>query len=350
MLTIPRVARLEVPAVVCVLLTFAALAWTVDATAAVRSYEAQVPLEGTTAEDRNAGFASALRVVAVKASGRRDAASNATVVAADPTRLVQRYSTTAEKMLKVGFDAQALEDLLQRAGLPLWPAERPVTQIDAPVADRAEAERAADQRGLPIAWVTAGVSAATGAAATSGAVGAKGPRAVLTGVPDGTEFAWSFSHAGRSVEARGSTQAGIDLAADTLAARYATPATRSSSSVSLRVGGIDGLASYAGLLGYLESLSLVRGVEVATLEGSVVELRLTVRGDRELLDRIFALDAKLEPETTRATPEAAREAAPGAPLDASTDGAGDVAEGSLSADASAATGPVARPVDFVYVP
>jgi hypothetical protein len=344
MLTIPRVARQEASAVAIVLLAFAAFAWAVEASAAVRSYEAQVPLEGTTAEDRNAGFAAALRVVAVRASGRRDAASNATIVAAEPARLVQRYSTTAEKMLKVGFDAQALEALLQRAGLPLWPTERPVTLIDAPAADRAETERAAEGRGLPIAWATAGT------AATHDAAAVKGPRAVLTGAPDGTEIAWSFSHAGRSVEARGSTQVGVDLAADTLAERYAPPSTRSSSSVPLRVGGIDGLAAYAGLLAYLGSLSLVRSVEVAALEGNIVEMRLTVRGDRELLERIFALDTRLVPESTGAIPQAALDATPSEPLDASTDGAGDIAEEPQSAGVATPPGPKARPADFVYVP
>jgi hypothetical protein len=338
MSTIPRAARQDVPAVATALFTFAVLAWASSAGAAVRAYEAQVPLEGTTAADRNAGFAAALRAVAVKASGRRDAETNATIVAADPSRLVQRYSTTAEKLLKVGFDARALEELLQQAGLPLWPAERPVTLVDAPAADRAEAERAAERRGLPVAWSTGT------AAGVQGMVGAQRARAVLTGTPTGTAFAWSFTHAGRTTEARGPLQAGIDLAADTLAARYAPASTRSSSSVPLRVGGMNDLAAYAGLLAYLDSLSLVRGVAVDALEGSVVELRLTVRGDRELLDRIVALDTKLEPAVAVEIPQAAQDATTAATTDVVSAAATDAPP----AATREATG--SRAVDFIYIP
>jgi transposase len=48
---------------------------------------------------------------------------------------------------------------------------------------------------------------------------------------------------------------------------------------------MDDLADYAGLLEYLRSLSLVRDVEVESLDGAVVRLRMVVRGDRELLGR-----------------------------------------------------------------
>ena len=252
------------------------------ARAEVRLYEVAVPLTGTTPEDRAAGMAEALRAVAVKASGKREAASSPAISGANPTRYVQRYSTTSDRMLKVGFDGRAIEQLLQQAGLPLWPAERPVTVIDAPVTDHAAVERAAQWRGLPIEW-------AAGAAPSSVR------RAVLVGVPGGGEFDWTFTHDGRTVEARGPAEAGIHLAADTLAARYAPASTRSSSNLTLRVDGMDDLADYSGLLAYLRELSLVRGVEVESLDGTVLTLRVVVRGDRELLGRIAALDGRLQP-------------------------------------------------------
>jgi hypothetical protein len=58
---------------------------------------------------------------------------------------------------------------------------------------------------------------------------------------------------------------------------------------------MDDLAAYAGLLSYLRSLSLVRDVEVESLQGSIVTLGLLVRGDRELLGRIAAFDGRLQP-------------------------------------------------------
>lgn len=273
------------PALAAALACIATLFWTAGAARAdVRLYEVSVPLEGITAEDRAAGMTLALQAVAVKASGRREAANNPAVNRADPAKYVQRYSTTADRVLKVGFDGRSVEQLLQQAGLPLWPAERPVTVIDAPVPDPAAVEAAAQWRGLPIAW-----SAGQAAPAASRA------RAVLTGVPSGAEFAWTFAYDGRTTEARGSAQDGIHLAADTLAARFAPASTRTSASLTLRVGGMDELADYSGLHAYLNSLSLVRGVEVESLDGAVIQLRVVVRGDRDLLERVAALDGRLVP-------------------------------------------------------
>ena len=255
----------------------------VAALAAVPLYEVIVPLAGVTAEDRAAGMVDALRAAAVKASGRREAADNPAIAGANPERYVQRYSTTADRMLKVGFDGRAIEELLQRAGLPLWPAERPLVVIDAPVTDHAAVESVAQLRGVPVEWAT-GMSPQP----------SRG-RAVLTGVPSGSEFAWTFAHDGRTAGMRGSAEDAVHFASDTLAARYAPASTRSTSSLTLRVDGMDDLAAYAGLLAYLRALSLVRGVEVDSLDGTVITLRLLVRGDRDLLGRIAALDGRLQP-------------------------------------------------------
>ena len=271
------------PVLTAALACLAAFLWTAPARADVALFEAVVPLAGTTEADRAAGMAEALRAVAIKASGRREAAGNATIRGADPARYVQRYSTTADRKLKVGFDGRAIERLLAQAGLPLWPAERPLTRVSAPLGEPAVLEAAAQARGLPIAW-SRGDGAAAGAA-----------QAVLSGTPSGGGFDWTFTHDGRSSTVHGSAEAGVHLAADTLAARYAPASTRATSELVLRVGGMDDLPDYAGLLSYLGSLSLVRSVDVDALDGDVVTLRVTVRGDRELLARIAALDGRLRP-------------------------------------------------------
>ena len=269
-------------ALACIVACIVACGATVEARAAVALYEATVPLQGATAEARAAGMAEALRAVAVRASGRRDAATNPTIGAASPERYVQRYSTTAGRMLKVGFDGPAIERLLQQAGLPLWPAERPRIVIDAPVADRAAVESVALWRGLTVDWAAGAPPPARG-------------RAVLSGVPGGGDFAWTFAHEDRTTGMRGSPEAAIHFVADTLAARYAPASTRSTSDLTVRVDGMVGLAEYAGLLAYLGGLSLVRDVEVDSLDGTLITLRVAVRGDRELLGRIVALDGRLQP-------------------------------------------------------
>ena len=278
--------RIGGPALVAALVCTALLLWSGWAHSDVPRYEATVPLGGPTEEDRARALAEALQAVAVKASGRRGAASNGTVAAANPARYVQRYAKTADQMLKVGFDGPAVEELLQQAGLPLWPSERPVTVVTATAVDRAEIERAAAGRGLPITW---------------GPGGSDGS-ATLIGVPGATGIDWTFTHGGETTEARGTAQDGIHLAADTLAAYYAPPSTRSTSSLSVSVGGMRDFTAYTGLIDYLKSLSLVRDVAVEALTGDVVQLRLTVRGDRELLVRIAALDGRLQPAPRSATP------------------------------------------------
>lgn len=271
--------RIGGPALVAALICTTSLLWPGLARSDVPLYEVTVPLGGPTEEDRARAIAEALQAVAVKASGRRGAATSGTVVAANPTRYVQRYAKTSDEMLKVGFDGRAVEELLQQAGLPLWPSERPLVVVAAAGVDRAEIERAAAWRGLPIAWDSAGAGAS----------------ATLSGVPATSGFVWKFTHAGETTQARGSAQDGIDLAADTLAAIYAPPSTRSTSALSVSVGGVRDVTAYATLVSYLRSLSMVRDLTVEALTGDVIRLRLTVIGDRQLLMRIAALDGRLLP-------------------------------------------------------
>jgi hypothetical protein len=270
--------RIGGPALVAALACITSLLWPDWARSDVPFYEVTVPLGGPTEEDRARALAEALQAVAVKVSGHRSAASSRTVAAADPARYVQRYAKTADQRLKVGFAGGAVEELLQQAGLPLWPSERPVTVVSATGADRTEVERAAAWRGLPIAWGPGGADAS----------------ATLSGVPGASGFVWKFTHVGQTTEARGSVQDGIDLAADTLAAYYAPPSTRSTSSLSVSVGGMRDVTAYAALVRYLRSLSIVRDLAVEALTGDVVRLRLTVKGDRQLLVRLAALDGRLQ--------------------------------------------------------
>ncbi len=124
---------------------------------------------------------------------------------------------------------------------------------------------------------------------------AGGKGAVLVGTAGAGGYDWTFGHAGQTARGQGDPAAGLGLAADTLAARYAPGSTRGVSTVSVRIGGLDGVRSYAALTTYLDGLSLVRSVSLRELSGSTVLLDLGVRGDLELLRRIFALDGRLTP-------------------------------------------------------
>jgi hypothetical protein len=271
----------------------------------VALYQAAVSMKGTTEADRTAAFGDALRVAAVRASGRSAAATAPRIVAAaaDPMGFVQQYSTSADRTLKVGFDARAMEQLLQQAGLPLWPAERPVTTVylfasgAARALTAAEAspdrlllEQAAQVRGLPLAWPAD--AADLGAARARLAAGAS---STLIGVAAAAGYQWSFAQGGQAANAQGDASAGANLAADSLAARYAPASTRTLNTVTVRIEGVSGVTAYAALTRYLDDLSLVRSTAVTELAGNTVQLQLAVRGDLELLRRIFALDGHLAP-------------------------------------------------------
>jgi hypothetical protein len=277
------------------------------ASADVAIYQAAVPLKGLTEADRNAGFGEALKVAAVRASGRREAASEPRIAAAaaDSASYVQQYATTSDRLLKVGFDARAMEQLLQQAGLPLWPAERPATTVllfvpsiggggravlssEHPT-ERTELERAAQVRGVPLNWPTDVVDPAS---ARARAAAAGTTAAVLAGGP---QSGWTFGHAGQVATGQGGAASGLDLAADTLAQRYATAATRGRNVVDVRIVGLRNVGDYAALTRYLEALSLVRSVDVKQFAGDSASLQLGVRGDLELLRRIFALEGRLAP-------------------------------------------------------
>lgn len=282
-------------------------------------YQAAVPLQGATEAARAAGFGEALRIAAVRASGRRAASTNPVIAAAaaDPSRYVQQYSTTPERMLKVGFDSRGVEQLLQQAGLPLWPAERPTTLVELFVPsvaggtravlaaerppERTEIERAAQGRGVPLAWPQQAIDLAQGRNPSVSAA----TQAVLVGVSSGAHIDWKFLHAGQMTQSQGGPSAGADLAADSLAARYAPASTLGLSTQFVRVGGVADLQAYAGLLEYLQSLSLVRAVSVDELTGATVRLQLSLRGDVELLRRIAALDTHLRAGVRAAEPPGA---------------------------------------------
>jgi hypothetical protein len=288
----------------------------------VALYQAVVPLKSTAEADRTVACGEALKIAAVRASGRRDAGDAPAIAAAaaDPARYVQQYATSSDRMLKVGFDGRAMEQLLQQAGLPLWPSERPtltvllftpsvaggaraVTAVERPP-ERLEIERAAQVRGVPLTWPTETVDAA---AARARVTGAGGTAAVLLGSAGTGDYGWAFGHAGQTARGQGGPAAGLGLAADTLAARYAPASTRGVSTVPVRVGGLTDVRAYAALTTYLDGLSLVRSVSLRELSGSTALLDLGVRGDLELLRRIVALDGRLVPAARAEAPTATQE-------------------------------------------
>src|SRR4030081_2630038 len=120
----------------------------------VRVYE--VDVEGQS----GAAVQDAMRQGLVRATGRRESADDPALasVLADATKYVKGYAVGPRGQAQVVFDAAAVEQAISAAGRSSWDRERPFTLVvlrpprnrAAEDAARAELERVAAERGLPI--------------------------------------------------------------------------------------------------------------------------------------------------------------------------------------------------------
>jgi hypothetical protein len=303
-------------------LLLAGLAWLpMSASAAVVAglYEGVVP--GDTSEDGRAAAAQeALRQVAVRATGRRAAASDPALAGlyAEARRYAQTFQPVGGGYVAVGFDPDAVEAALGRAGLPIWGRERPSTLVvlvaDRPgqprslvggtdAEERRAVERAAQLRGLPLVWpgaldpVTAqqridDVLANRGEALREFArrYGADG---VLYGRATPAGVAWNWLAGTGAGSAHGTLGDGVDALADRLAAEFASGQARAAAVQSVVVRGVGDLRAYADTLTLLLSLPNVRAVALESAAGDVARFRIDYRGDPEALRRSATLGGRL---------------------------------------------------------
>src|SRR5215469_3263723 len=132
----------------------------------VRVYE--VDTEGQTP----AALQDAMRQALVRATGRRESADDPAFanLVSDAPRYVKTYTTGPRGEPQVVFDGAAVERAIGAAGRSAWPHERPFTLVvlDPPRARgsedaaRAELERVAAERGLPISLIPISVLDSSG--------------------------------------------------------------------------------------------------------------------------------------------------------------------------------------------
>jgi len=272
-------------------------------------YETSQPVEGS----RDAAFAAALNTVLIRVSGQRDAAARVGEVS-DPRRYVQRFGFTADNVLQVLFDSASVDQLLSKAGLPIWGRERPATVVmfgteegggawrwiaaDTPARERDAIEKIARERGLPLKWPAMDAQERTQASSESSGLMQIAARyeanAVLVGRARGGVVQWTLLSNEGAAQASGGLEDGIHLAADTFARVFAASGS-SLGSVIVEVAGISDLNAYAATLNYLEGMTLVRGVALEQVAGEKMRFRLAVRGDAATLRRAIALDHRLVP-------------------------------------------------------
>ncbi len=314
-----------------VALCLGVLASGIPASAAVvvpNLYEASVPAAGNGDAARNASFSAALRAVAVRASGRRDAGehlSQATL--SDARRYVQRFGDNPDGTLQVGFDHESIDRVLAQNNLPVWGSERPVTLVwlaiedangqqtwvglDAALPESRILQQVADLRGLPLVWPVMDMedrmlAGALGNESQQGArIATLASRYRADGVLVGRarrgagnelNVRWSLHFGESTADTTGSLPEGVHFAADQLSNLFAA-AAGAVQEIVVDVAAINDLKAYAETLNYLEGLTLVRSAAVDHISGDSVRFRLQVRGDANLLLRAIRLGQRLVPDS-----------------------------------------------------
>jgi hypothetical protein len=287
-------------------------------------YQAKAAATDRSEAAQTAAFQSAMKIVLVRVTGRLSAEDDPALapLISNARRYVQQYRGAPDGQLWVSFDGAAIERWLTQNGQPLWGHERPATfvwlaaQTGAQTGtvitadDTSDLKMAIDAeatlRGLPLIWPTAadvqknrldyaGVNGAS--PSTLADIGRRlGGEGVLVGRAGGTtesaNVRWIHVFQDRSSEYSGTLE-GVNRAADLYAGLFA--ASGNLVPIDIEVTGVADLREYANVQTYLESLTFISHVSVASLTGDTIRFRLATRGGAESLQRTLALNGKLQP-------------------------------------------------------
>jgi hypothetical protein len=294
--------------------------------------------------ERTRAFTSGLQDVLIRLSGRADTLDNPLIQRqiqntqslvegwAYQTRMVDGVE---QLYLQINYFQPEVQRLLDGAGIPLWPANRPDTLLwvvtqdelgERTLADPAQMEPevyqrlqdAAKRRGLPLRLPLLDAQDRIGLTAeqvwtmdqmalrtASQRYGAESILALrlyrtLTGDTYG-KATYLFRDRVLELESLEDPEAtfldsAIALAAEELAGTFAvrlSSATTDSSSVTLDVSGVRGVADYAALLKYLDDLTVVNSVQVLAANGDKLSLQLRAGGQLRQLMETLTLDRRL---------------------------------------------------------
>lgn len=264
---------------------------------AVRVYE--VDIEGQTTP----ALQEAMRQALVRATGRREAAGDPALasVIADAPRYVKTYSTGPRGESQVVFDGPAVEHAVSAAGRSVWGRERPFTLVvldpprtrTAEEAARAELERAAAERGLPISLIPLTLSDSAGTPLS--------PEALLTAAQryGGDEILighgedagpqaplqWNLYTHALSATWTGPLANGIEHTVDVLVPQQGTSLAETDSEAYLQIDGVTTLNAYAEVQRLLQSVPGVRRANIAAADGGSVTFDVTARGGAAGVER-----------------------------------------------------------------
>jgi len=281
------------------------------APAAVNPYEATVAGEPS-GELRTATIVEALKQVAVRATGRRAAATDPALAGlyAGARQYVQTLTPASPGQVTVGFDAAAVEPALARAGQPLWNGERPLTLVVLLAANgqlleagsaaepRRQLEHAAAARGVALVYPTRAASEQLAPRLEDVRRGELAPllelahrygaEELLLGTQAGSEL--HYAAAGRVAlgQLPGSAEDALHALVDRYAADGALAPGTALSAVVVELHGINDARAYAGARRALEALGPVRSVSFTEADHDVVRVAVTLRGSADALRRALS--------------------------------------------------------------
>lgn len=316
-------------------------------------YDVETPVASSAPADRNAAARQALGRMLTRLTGLRELPRSDPVIEAlnAPERYYQRYRFVfdeGEPHLAVSFAPQAIRDLVSRAALPVWGADRPVAlawiavaadvgwpDSPAPVAGRSVPpgqrtvlasgsdhplavglERRARKRGIEVqlplmdledrARVSPAALWSRYAYTIREASARYQPDYLLLGRVrrdaggiwradwelwlEGREFAFNAN----TPDAAAAVGVAVDAAADELARRFAVRGGQAHP-VQLQVAGANSVGEYAKLLRHLENLAFVDRVDVVEATSEAFTLLLATRSPRDQLINLLTESDAFEP-------------------------------------------------------
>ncbi|GMQ96772.1 MAG: DUF2066 domain-containing protein [Gammaproteobacteria bacterium] len=306
-------------------------------------YEHEVDVESQAIEFRAGAMRRTLAGVLVKVTGDSRVASSPAVQgilnyaqqwAVQFGYRLREHETAPEGQMRfwARFNKQAVNTAIRDAGLPVWPPERPLILVWMGIEDggeqvmmaedtihpvRESLDEAAGIRGIPLGFPVLDLNersqigfddiALARMEQLKGVSGRYGAQALLVGYltrrgaqdwwlrlvldQQGVRQSWNVS--GPSLDEV--IKAGINRVADHLARQYANFASLSGEqSLDVMVTGIMDLDGYARTLKYLQSLSVVSGVQVIRVEPDRVLYRLSTPTNAAAFMQLVSIGRVLE--------------------------------------------------------
>jgi hypothetical protein len=302
-------------------------------------YTAQVSLDPTDPGARDDTYRAALNQVLLRVTGQVDAGESPLLAELfpNPAQYVLQYRPGEDNSLWVSLDGAAIENVLRRAGQPVWGSDRPLTMVWLAV-DWGQGEReivgaddgdrspgtqrtidrnrllrerlqdAARLRGLPVAFPlldTEDLEAINFSDIWGGfdervlqASSRYGANAVLIGRvrPSAAQpFRWTF-HLGNEVrEFVAEPLQLVTQVADSLFAEYAFANNMPVETIKLTVSGVNSLSAYGSLYRLMEGLAPVDSFAIEAVSGDRIRYSVQVYGGVERLARALERNGKLQP-------------------------------------------------------